>query len=135
MLEEKIEELTAAVKELTAVMSAGAAPKKTRKTKKSEEVKEDPEAKAEEDCDSRNISDSEEVKGEPEPEEEPNFPATLGDVKKAIIAVAKIENGRDIAIAVLEEFGAKKATELKQEDYFMVVKTLNEGLNGGGKDD
>ncbi len=125
MLEEKIDELTAAVKELTAVMSAGAAPKKTRKTKtKPEEVKEEPET---------TCALPAEEKPEPEIKND-NFPATLDDVKKAIIEVAKIPNGRDIAVAVLEEFGAKKATELKEDDYFMVIKTLKEGLKGEAGD-
>lgn len=129
MLEEKIDELTAAVKELTAVMSAGAAPKATRKTKKTKEkeVKEEPEVPA---------TDTEPPTEEETPDQ---FPVTLDMVKRAIIAITDpksgVDNGRDVAIAVLEEFGAKKASELKEEDYCMVLKVLKEGLNKGGESD
>ncbi len=109
MLEEKIDELIAAVKELTVVIqsqSCGAPKAKAKKTTpKKEEVK--------------------------KPEEETleaKTEVTLDSLKEAIKNLCAKDGGRDLAIACLGEFDAEKATEVKPEDYAKCIEVLKKGL-------
>lgn len=61
---------------------------------------------------------------------EPETPAIeYADVSKAIIALAK-DKGRDAAVAVLGQFGASKATDLKPEQYAAAIKAAQQALGG-----
>jgi hypothetical protein len=117
-LEHKIDELTATIGELIKALRECGAPapeKKTRKKKKPEEVKEEPV----EPITIEKLDRSEEAYVY-------SSGATLDDVKKQIIEVAA-SHGRDVVVAVLQEFGAEKASELKEEDYARVIEVLKEG--------
>ena len=63
--------------------------------------------------------------------EEPAAPAaevSYDDVKAAVIEAAKVD--RNKAVEVLQQFGASKAPELKEEDYTAVVQKLKELSDG-----
>ncbi len=122
-LEHKIDELTAAVGELTKAIkeqgiSIPAPEKKSHKkvaSKKTEEVKEQ-----------ENV-----VETQPENQAKPpaaSATATLDDVKTAATKLAaSVENGREVLLAVLQEFDASKVSEVKEEDYARIIEVMAEG--------
>lgn len=122
-LEHKIDELTAAIGELTRAIreqgiSVPAPEKKSHKKaapKKTEEVKEQ-----------ENI-----VETQPENQAKPpaaSATATLDDVKTAATKLAaSVENGREVLLAVLQEFDASKVSEVKEEDYARIIEVMAEG--------
>lgn len=58
---------------------------------------------------------------------------TLAEVSPIVVALAKKD--RAAAVSLLGEYGAKKATELKPEDYAEFVAKANAIINGESEDD
>ena len=73
------------------------------------------------------------AKPEPKVEEVNEGELTLGDVTPVVVELAKKD--RAAAIALLGEFGAKKATELKAEDYDAFLKKANAIISGEAQED
>ena len=112
MLDTKIGELTASINTLIEVMRApkADAPQETAKAKPTK---------------------PKEVKKEEPKKEKPEAPSgdTFEDVKKAILALAKQEGGRDKVIGILGEFNAEKASEVSESDYASMLDKLKEAAD------
>ena len=117
MLETKIGELTVSINTLIEVLReqgkaqikdpcCSSNPQAEAKSKKPKEVKK--------------------KEGQPKAQSEDSFEG----VKKAILALARQEGGRDKAIAILGEFNAEKASEVSEDDYEGILGKLQEALNG-----
>jgi predicted membrane-bound mannosyltransferase len=123
MLETRIEELTAAVRELTAVLAAhpvaahpvAANPVVVKEPKgKKPQVKEDPIAEQTSAPDSQSASTP--TTDTSQPSESESAPVTYDDVKKATNALSAAK-GRDVTIDALSRFGVKRATELDEGQW------------------
>jgi hypothetical protein len=124
MLEQRIEELTAAVKALTEVFTlvkaeAESKPQQARVITKgilagATIVEELPNAKSEETPQSTSPAS--------EPTETESAPVTYDDVKKVTIAVSKIS--KDKAVAGLAEFGVASAKQLVEAQWAAYVERM-----------
>lgn len=126
MLERKIEELTAAVQELTATLKAGADEKAP--APKAEKPKPKPEKKA---------PPAKEEKPEPElPEDDADDDLTGGDAPEpmsrdrvtALIQRAVTDGHRALVVQTLTDQGAKKLSEIADADLGEFHKALTEAL-------
>jgi hypothetical protein len=114
-LEIAIQENTAAIRELIAIMAGGKQVEvqvKEEKPVKAEVKKAAPAPKAEAPAPKAEEPKAEAVK-------ETAIPYT--DVAAAVVELAKVK-GRDAAVKVLAEFGVSKATELKPEQYAEAIE-------------
>lgn len=140
MLETRIEELTAAVKSLTEMMSvritSQPAPEVVKEPKAKKETKIISEGTvlktimgektfAEHDAEIPNDQQPTTTDTSP-PSESESAPVTYDDVKKATNALSAAK-GRDVTIDALSRFGVKRATELDEGqwvDYIAYTETV-----------
>lgn len=132
MLEQRIEELTAAVKALTEVFTlvkaeAESKPQQARVITKgilagATIVEEIPNAKSEETPQTTSPTS--------EPTESESAPVTYDDVKKVTIALSKIS--KDRAVAALAKFGVTSAKQLVEAQWQEYVEYVNDVINSEG---
>jgi hypothetical protein len=132
MLEKKIEELTEAIKSLTAAMPSGAAQDgvegvegvekapavKTKKTPATRAKKETPKK---EDL-KKEESDDVLFAGE--------TPVTIDDVRRSVQELVKKEGSQATAILILGKHNVKRLTDLPQEKFKEVLAEVKEALKG-----
>ena len=131
MLETRIEELTAAVKALTEMMSVRVTsqptPEVVKEPKAKKEVAKVVEAAPEEPAEVPNEKQPTTTDTSP-PSEPESAPVTYDDVKKATNAFSASQ-GRDATIEALARFDVKRATELDATQWADYINYLDEVVN------
>jgi len=138
-LEQKIEELTAAVTTLTETLSSGAMPAPAEEPEEKAEEEEEPEEEAEEEEEppkKKKAPAKKEAPAKKAPAKRGRKPTgpTMAQILDKLREV-KEELGAETVKELFEEFEVKKASDLAEEDYKEFLEACDEALEEAGDED